>query len=83
MAGLQKLERGIRDYGFVGVHMYPHWFELAPDHARYYPIYAKCCELDVPIMLQVGHCLSYGAPGPSPASDGRSRSIVWLATSPS
>jgi uncharacterized protein len=61
MAGLQKLERGIHDYGFVGVHMYPHWFELAPDHARYYPIYAKCCELDVPIMLQVGHCLSYGA----------------------
>ncbi len=60
MAGLRELERGVQEYGFVGVHMYPHWFELAPDHARYYPIYAKCCELDVPVMLQIGHCLSYG-----------------------
>ncbi len=59
MEGLRELERGVRDYGFVGAHLYPHWFELPPDHARYYPIYAKCCELDVPIMLQVGHCLSY------------------------
>jgi predicted TIM-barrel fold metal-dependent hydrolase len=60
MEGLREVERGIREYGFVGAHLYPHWFELAPDHRRYYPIYAKCCELDVPIMLQVGQCLSYG-----------------------
>ena len=44
---------------FVGAHLYPHWFELAPDHAKYYPFYAKCCELDVPIMMQIGHCLDY------------------------
>ncbi|HKF79004.1 MAG TPA: amidohydrolase family protein [Candidatus Dormibacteraeota bacterium] len=60
MAGLRELELGVREHGFVGAHLYPHWFEMAPDHARYYPIYAKCCELDVPIMMQVGHCLSYG-----------------------
>ena len=28
-------------------------------HAKYYPFYAKCCELDVPIMMQIGHCLDY------------------------
>jgi predicted TIM-barrel fold metal-dependent hydrolase len=60
MAGLRELESGVRDFGFVGAHLYPHWFEMAPDHARYYPIYAKCCELDVPIMMQVGQCLAYG-----------------------
>lgn len=60
MAGLRELERGVREYGFVGAHLYPHWFEMAPDHARYYPIYAKCCELGIPIMMQVGHCLKYG-----------------------
>lgn len=60
MAGLRELERGVRDYGFVGAHLYPHWFEMAPDNARYYPIYAKCCELGIPIMMQVGHCLKYG-----------------------
>jgi predicted TIM-barrel fold metal-dependent hydrolase len=67
MAGLRELERGVREHGFVGVHLYPHWFELAPDHARYYPIYAKCCELGVPIMLQVGQCLSYGGPRTFPS----------------
>jgi predicted TIM-barrel fold metal-dependent hydrolase len=59
MRGLRELERAVTEYGFVGAHLYPHWFELAPDHARYYPFYAKCCELDVPIMMQVGHCLDY------------------------
>lgn len=59
MQGLRDLEIAVRDYGFVGAHLYPHWFEMAPDHARYYPYYAKCCELDVPIMMQVGHNLIY------------------------
>jgi uncharacterized protein len=59
MAGLREFEHAVTELGFVGAHLYPHWFELAPDHAKYYPIYAKCCELDVPIMMQVGHCLDY------------------------
>jgi hypothetical protein len=59
MAGLRDLEKAVRDMGFVGAHLYPHWFGLAPDHAKYYPYYAKCCELDVPIMMQVGHNLIY------------------------
>lgn len=59
MAGVRELEIAVREYGFVGAHLYPHWFELAPDHARYYPYYAKCCELDIPVMIQVGHNLIY------------------------
>jgi len=59
MQGLRDLERAVTDYGFVGAHLYPHWFGLAPDHAKYYPYYAKCCELDIPIMMQVGHNLIY------------------------
>ncbi len=59
MAGVRALERAVRDYGFVGAHFYPHWFELAPDHARWYPFYAKCVELDVPVQLQVGQSLVY------------------------
>ena len=59
MQGLRDLEQAVKEYGFVGAHLYPHWFELAPDHARYYPYSAKCCELDVPIMMQVGHNLIY------------------------
>ena len=59
MQGLRDLEYAVKEYGFIGAHLYPHWFGLPPDHARYYPIYAKCCELEIPIMMQVGHCLRY------------------------
>ncbi len=59
MQGLRDLEYAVVELGFVGAHLYPHWFELAPDHARYYPYYAKCCELDIPIMMQVGQNLIY------------------------
>ncbi|MBM4196262.1 MAG: amidohydrolase [Gammaproteobacteria bacterium] len=59
MQGLRDLERAVKEFGFVGAHLYPHWCELAPDQALYYPYYAKCCELDIPIMMQVGHNLVY------------------------
>ncbi|OGA56565.1 MAG: hypothetical protein A3G81_01075 [Betaproteobacteria bacterium RIFCSPLOWO2_12_FULL_65_14] len=59
MSGVRAFERAVRDYGFIGAHMYPHWFELAPDHARWYPFYAKCVELDIPVQMQVGQSLIY------------------------
>ncbi len=59
MRGVRELEKAVREYGFIGAHLYPHWFELAPDHARNYPFYAKCVELDVPIQLQVGQSMVY------------------------
>jgi predicted TIM-barrel fold metal-dependent hydrolase len=59
MQGLRDLEHAVRELGFVGAHLYPHWFGLAPDHAKYYPYYAKCCELGIPIMMQIGHNLIY------------------------
>lgn len=64
MAGLRHLEEAVSQHGFVGAHGYPHWFDLAPDDRRWYPIYAKCCELNIPIMLQVGHCLVYSKSRP-------------------
>ena len=59
MAGVRELEDAVRNLGFIGAHLYPHWFELAPDHAKYYPFYAKCCELDIPVQLQVGQSMIY------------------------
>ena len=59
MAGVRQLEDAVRNMGFIGAHLYPHWFDLAPDHAKYYPLYAKCCELDIPIQMQVGQSLIY------------------------
>ncbi len=59
MKGVKELERAINDLGFVGAHWYPHWFDMPPNHARVYPFYAKCVELDVPIQMQVGQSLVY------------------------
>ena len=59
MQGLRELEQAVKEYGFVGAHLYPHWCGLPPDHAKYYPYYTKCAELDIPIMMQVGHNLVY------------------------
>jgi len=59
MAGLRELEKAVKEWGFIGAHLYPHWFGLPPNHAKYYPYYAKCCELDISIMMQVGNCLVY------------------------
>ena len=59
MDGVRAFEDAIKNMGFVGAHLYPHWFELAPDHAKYYPFYAKCCELNVPIQMQVGQSMIY------------------------
>ena len=64
MAGVRALRRAVQEYGFVGAHFYPHWFELAPDHARWYPFYAACVDLDVPVQLQVGQSLVYDASRP-------------------
>lgn len=59
MKQLYDLERAVKEFGFVGAHFYPHWFDIAPDHAYIFPVYAKCIELDIPIMMQVGHNLIY------------------------
>ena len=59
MQGVRELERAVREDGFIGAHFYPHWFEFPPDHAKWYPFYAKCVELDIPVQLQVGQSMVY------------------------
>ena len=59
MEGVRALEDAVKNEGFIGAHLYPHWFELAPNHAKYYPFYSKCIELDIPIQMQVGQSLIY------------------------
>lgn len=67
MDGVRALEDAVTNMGFIGAHLYPHWFDLAPNDARYYPFYAKCIELGVPVQIQMGQSLIY-----SPEHRGRS-----------
>jgi predicted TIM-barrel fold metal-dependent hydrolase len=59
MQGLRDLREAVTQFGFVGAHWYPHWFAIPPDAPLIYPYYALCCEIDIPIMMQVGHNLIY------------------------
>jgi len=52
---VRELRRRVRDQGFKALRVLPWLWELPPNHARYYPLYAECVELGVPFCLQVGH----------------------------
>lgn len=54
MDTLRYIDYAVGELGFKGVHVYPHWFGVRVDDRKYWPIYAKCAELDVPIAIQVG-----------------------------
>jgi len=52
---LREVEKGVKEYGFKYVWFHPLSFGLRPDDRRFYPLYAKCCELDIAVGMQVGH----------------------------
>jgi|HubBroStandDraft_4_1064222.scaffolds.fasta_scaffold35725_2 predicted TIM-barrel fold metal-dependent hydrolase len=54
METLRYIEYAVTQLGFKGVHCYPHWWGVPVNDRTYYPIYAKCAELGVPIAMQVG-----------------------------
>jgi predicted TIM-barrel fold metal-dependent hydrolase len=59
LAGVRHLEKSVKEYGFVGLHVHPHGFDLGPEHAFYFPYYAKCVELGVPAVFSMGHTLDF------------------------
>ena len=59
MKGVREFQQAVEERGYIGAHGYPHWFEMPIDHARWYPFYTKCCELDVTIQFQIGQSKVY------------------------
>ena len=55
MQGVRELESAVKDYGFIGAHLHTYGFGLPVNHRDYYPFYAKCVELGVPVVMQIGH----------------------------
>jgi predicted TIM-barrel fold metal-dependent hydrolase len=61
MKALKLLESFVADHPVVYAASGPSFWgdgQYAPDNAVYYPLYVKCCELDLPL------CLNTGLPGP-------------------
>jgi hypothetical protein len=52
---VREVRRCVRELGFKAVRVLPWLWELPPTHARFYPVFSECCELDVPFCTQVGH----------------------------
>jgi uncharacterized protein len=48
---VREFERLVRDHGFRGLSLRPFMIGLPADDRRYYPLYAKCVELDVPLSI--------------------------------
>jgi uncharacterized protein len=55
MSAIRELRRCINELGFKGLRIVQWLWNLPPTDRRYYPLYAECVQLDVPVCLQVGH----------------------------
>jgi predicted TIM-barrel fold metal-dependent hydrolase len=60
MDAVRKISRAVDEHGIRGVSMFPSGLKppVPLDHKYWYPIYAKCVELDLPVFTTVG------VPGP-------------------
>ena len=51
MRAVRELERLVREDGAMGIRVSPLYTCIPADDRRYYPLYAKCVELDVPVRI--------------------------------
>jgi uncharacterized protein len=54
MNGIYDLKKMVTDFGLKGAAIDPYLAHLYANDAKYYPIYAKCCELDIPLVICTG-----------------------------
>ncbi|MDD5206562.1 MAG: amidohydrolase family protein, partial [Desulfobacterales bacterium] len=54
MKAIAELKAAVNDLGLRGAAVDPYLAQIYANDAKYYPIYSKCCELDVPIVFTTG-----------------------------
>jgi uncharacterized protein len=62
MRTVAEVERLVQELGVRVIRMIPFKIGLAPNDAVYFPVYAKCAELGVPVSMTMG---MPGPPGPA------------------
>jgi uncharacterized protein len=61
---IQEAERCVRDLGLRGLKFHPSLQRFFPDDDRFYPLWAKCSELGVPVLFHSGMTgIGAGTPG--------------------
>jgi len=54
---IREIELAVKKHGFKGVYVHIYGFDIPLSDRKMYPLFAKCCELDIPVSMQVGHVL--------------------------
>lgn len=52
---LKEIDKAVKEYGFRYIYCHSLGFGLPPSDRRYYPVYVKALEYDVPVGFQSGH----------------------------
>lgn len=55
MQAIRELRTFVKNYNFKGLRIIQWLWNLPPTHPYYYPLYAECVNLGIPVCLQVGH----------------------------
>lgn len=51
MKAVREIVRAVEELGMRGIATDPYLAHIPPHDARYYPLYSKCCELEVPVFI--------------------------------
>lgn len=54
MRAIHDLDSAVREHGMRGAAIDPYLAQIYVNDAKYYPTYAKCCELDIPLIITTG-----------------------------
>lgn len=54
MKAIEELKVAVNELGMRGAAVDPYLAQIYANDAKYYPIYSKCCELDIPIVFTTG-----------------------------
>jgi predicted TIM-barrel fold metal-dependent hydrolase len=55
MVAVRELRRAVSDDGMRGLKLLPFLYDLPPNHAVYFPLYAACVDLAIPVLILTGH----------------------------
>jgi predicted TIM-barrel fold metal-dependent hydrolase len=63
-AAIRELERSVRELGLRGLKLHPGLQRFTPNERRFGPLWAKCNELRLPVVVHTGHTgVGAGLPG--------------------
>lgn len=61
---VKEIERSVKDLGLRGLKMMPITQAFFPNEARFYPLWKKCTELNIPVLFHTGQTgVGAGTPG--------------------